>query len=177
MDFWTNLLVAGGLIVAAVVCGRMLFTSLARAPSTAARAEADDVARAELDALPKCLCGAAATDPLPVLKRDRGAWDWLRTIFAAPPRYKRIIDAMGTPAVCRTHAHVADAKLDEFVFRMRSAYAELNAKLAIEAAAFEQEGLARQLAESLTAEQRRATRGRAAVQLLSSAEARDAAGA
>lgn len=119
---------------------------------------AEDAARAAYDALPKCVCGELATSPAPVLKRTRGAWDWLRTHFAAPPRYSRVTDLMRPAVFCASHAHVADALLDQFIFRIRSGYSELNARVAAEAAAYEQEALLRSVNESLTELQKRATR-------------------
>jgi hypothetical protein len=118
----------------------------------------EEIARAELEARPKCVCGELATEPMPMLKRSRGALDWLRSVFAAPPRYKRMIDRMQPPAICRYHADSADAMLDEWIFKTRARYADLNTKTAIEAASFEQEALAAQLSNSLTELQKRATR-------------------
>lgn len=105
----------------------------------------------------RCPCGEAATEPAPTLERGRGSV--LRDLLAMPPRYRRVV-RQGAPAVyCRAHAHVADARLAEFVAtRVRAVWARAYADVAIEAAAFETETLPRLVSESLTEEQRRRAR-------------------
>lgn len=169
MDFWQNY----GLVIVLGVVLAIALTKIARmraaaktavAPPTslALRAEAvaleEEIARAEYESMPKCVCGEIARYPAPVLKRDRGAWDWLRSYFAAPPRYKREVDLMLTPVFCAAHVHVADALMDQFIFRIRGEYSTLNAKIAADAAGFEQEALLKCVAESLTDLQKRAVR-------------------
>lgn len=105
---------------------------------------------------PRCVCGEPATDPAPVLKRSRS--DVLRSYFGAPPRYKRAVDHMAVPAYCRSHAHLADVLLDRFVYDLRAEQAATNASIAAKAANYEQEGLAKQIVESLTDDQRKASR-------------------
>lgn len=127
-----------------------------RASSVEALAAAQEAARTIEEARPRCICGDVAVAPWPTLKRSRG--DWLRSIFAAPPRYRRVVEAMGDPALCRSHAHLADNLLDEFLFGIRAEQSALNASIAIKAAQFEQEGLAKKIGESLTPAQKQATR-------------------
>lgn len=157
MDFWETyglavISVVGILIVAGLIRNRF------KRPTKAQLVISEEVARAEYDALPKCVCGDLAKYPAPVLRRDRGAWDWLRSHFAAAPRYKRAVDLMRQPVFCEPHAHLADALLDQFIFGIRKAYSELNAKVAAEAAGFESESLTRLVAENLTEQQKRYAR-------------------
>jgi hypothetical protein len=65
---------------------------------------------------------------------------------------------MQQPVFCEAHAHVADAMMDQFIFRIRSEYSALNAKVAADAAGFEQEALLKCVAESLTETQKRIMR-------------------
>ncbi len=104
----------------------------------------------------RCVCGEPATDPPPILKRSRG--DVLRSYFGAPPRYKRSLDPMAMPKYCRSHAHLADVLLDRHIYQLRSEQAETNASIATKAANYEQEGLERQIVESLTDDQRKSAR-------------------
>lgn len=104
----------------------------------------------------RCICGEAATDPGPVLKRSRG--DVLRSYFGAPPRYKRAIDLMAPPKYCRSHAHLADVLMDRHIYDLRAEQAATNASIAGKAANYEQEGLDRQIAESLTEDQKKASK-------------------
>ena len=157
MDFWQDYgLGVLGLIVIVFIVN--LWRGRAKKPTKVEVSLAEEMARAVYDSLPKCVCGEIARHPAPVLKRDRGAWDWLRTHFAAPPRYKRATDAMQPPVLCASHAHVADALMDEFIFRIRSEYSGLNARVAAQAAGFEQEALLKCVGDSLTELQKRATR-------------------
>ena len=157
MDFWQNYgLGFLGLIVIMLIA--KVWRERTKKPTKQEVVIAEEVARAEYDSLPKCVCGELAKYPAPILKRDRGAWDWLRTHFAAPPRYKRVTDLMQPPVLCSSHAHVADALMDQFIFRIRSGYSEMNAKVAAEAAGFEQEALIKCVGDSLTEMQKRATR-------------------
>lgn len=112
--------------------------------------------RLAFEASPKCCCGEVATHPIPRLRRSRGSW--LRKLFAAPPSYRREVDPMARPALCEPHAHAADSFMDRFIFGVRQEYANLNAKVATDAAAFEQESLLNMLRESLTDKQKRAQR-------------------
>ena len=108
-----------------------------------------------------CMCGEVATKPMPRIARDRGGWDLLRKFFAAPPRYKRVykIGSRVQKELCDIHAHVADAKIDEFLYmRIRGILSETNARIAVEAAAFEKEGLTKSLQESLTEKEKRMAR-------------------
>jgi hypothetical protein len=106
--------------------------------------------------IPRCICGCPATHPMPRLERNRGSWDWLRSYFAMPPRYRRVIDTMGAYVLCKAHAHVADSMMDKFIFTdIRAHYASSNAELAIKAAMFEQEMLVEDLKECLTENQKR----------------------
>jgi hypothetical protein len=122
------------------------------------RARAEEEAREAFDASPKCVCGELAKHPAPILERTRGGWNWLRNYFAAPPSYRRRVDVLQVPVFCPAHVHVADAMMDQFIFRIRSEYSALNAKIAADAAGFEQEALMRAVAESLTETQKRSTR-------------------
>lgn len=112
------------------------------------------------DNQPRCICGEVATEPMPVLHRSRGQWDWLRRYFASPPMYNRTVDdSWGPKVLCRVHAHVADAKMDEFIYgKVRSILASANAQIATEAAAFEKETLLKSLSDSLTIKERAVVR-------------------
>jgi hypothetical protein len=157
MDFWQNygpgFLIIGGILAFLAVLMKRL-----RNPIQIELLQAEDRARAEYESSPKCVCGEVARFPAPVLKRDRGGWNWLRNYFAAPPSYRREVDMMQPPVFCQAHAHVADAAMDQFIFRVRSDYSALNMKIAADAAGFEQEALLRLVGESLTDSQKRATR-------------------
>jgi hypothetical protein len=156
MDYWQSY----GLIFLIACVAFVLIKALrsGRRPSKVEAAVAEEIARAEFDAQPKCVCGEIAKYPAPVLERGRGAWDWLRNYFAAPPRYSRRVDMMLPPVFCTAHAHVADAMMDQFIFAVRSRFSDLNAKVAADAAGFEQEALLKAVADSLTENQKRATR-------------------
>lgn len=158
MDLWQNY----GLIFIAIAIVVFVINAARshRRPSTVDAALAEEYARAEYDAKPRCItgCGEVALYPVPLLARSRGFFDWLRRYFAAPPRYKRELDMMLPPVLCTDHVHVADAELDKFIFRVRSEYASLNAKIATDAAGFSQEALLKAVTDSLTENQKRATR-------------------
>ena len=111
---------------------------------------------------PTCgACGDPATHPAPSIERGRGSWDWLREFLSMPPRYYRSVG--GSSALCSSHAHVADALVEEFIHvRVRGAFASAYAAVAIDAAGFEKEALARRLSESLTEDQKRDAKKRAA---------------
>lgn len=112
----------------------------------------------------RCVCGEPATEPMPYIEREReddtAASVFFmrhhdRNVYAAPPRLRRTVDLTKPPALCRVHAHVADAKIDEFLYvRVRGLLAEANAKIAIEAASFEKEVLLEALKSSLTKTER-----------------------
>lgn len=158
MDFWTNPYVLIGLAIIAAV--GLIIVGRRRPPLVIAmEAERERVvSEATAASAPRCVCGEIATDPAPMLRRGRGAWDWLRNLYGAPPRYTREVDHQRPPIFCRHHMHVADAELDKFIFGVRSDYSKLNAEIAGRAAGFEQEHLQRLVAESLTEKQKRATR-------------------
>ena len=111
------------------------------------------------DDQPRCICGDIATEPMPILTRNRGRFDFFRRYFAAPPRYVRRIDPYAPLSLCRAHAHVADAKMEEFLFnRVRGILSEANAKVAVEAASFEREFLMKGLADALTDSEKKTAR-------------------
>ena len=148
MDFWQNY--GLGFLIVAVVIGliaRIVWNLKRKTPKGITP---EEQAKLDYELVPKCVCGAVATRPAPILRRTRGAYDFFRNYFAVAPRYKRIIDPMQSPEYCEQHAHTADAKLDQFIFAVRSKYAALNAEISAEAAAFEQESLRNYVAESLT---------------------------
>lgn len=119
--------------------------------------------RPELEEAPRCVCGRQATTRGPKIERGRGAYDWLRELFALPPRYKRVVPITGPLTVCDSHAHVADSLVEEFIHvRVRGMLTKAYREIATEAAAFEQEMLAKLLAESLTDEQKRELKREAA---------------
>lgn len=131
-------------------------------PPDVRRAMDEETQRAFLEASTKCVCGELATQPMPRLSRSRGASNYIREWFAMPPRYRRVVDPLAPPMLCASHAHVADAALDHFVHhRVRAVLSEAAARVAVEAAGFEQEGLLQRVAESMTERQKRTTRGRA----------------
>lgn len=131
-----------------------------RMPPAVRQALDEEAQRAILDASPKCICGELATQPMPILSRSRGASNYLREWFALPPRYRRVVDHLAQPMLCASHAHVADAVLDHFVHhRVRAVLSEAHAKVAVEAAGFETEGLLQRIADGLTDRQKRTTRG------------------
>jgi hypothetical protein len=157
MDNWQNI-GPGAILLAGVVIFLGVLLNRLRKPIKIEVMEAEERLRAEHDAAPKCVCGELARFPAPVLQRDRGGWNWLRNFFAAPPSYRRVVDMMQPSVFCQAHAHVADAVMDQFIFRVRSDYSALNARIAADAAGFEQESLLRLVGESLTENQKRATR-------------------
>jgi hypothetical protein len=152
MDFWTNPTV---IFAGTVMCFIIIIMVMLKRKPPVNMTLTEERERSVAETLPKCVCGEIATDPAPGLKRGRGAWDWLRNLYGAPPRYTREVDYMRPPVFCRAHVHVADALLDKFVFGIRSRYSGLNAEIAGEAAGFEQEHLAKQVADSLTEKQKR----------------------
>ena len=108
---------------------------------------------------PRCLaCGDVASEPMPAIERSRGARDWFRELFAMPPRYRRVV-RRDIACLCRSHAHVADAMVDEFLHnRVRGAFTAAYTRVAVEAAGFEKEFLQKQLTDSLTEDQKRAAK-------------------
>jgi hypothetical protein len=104
----------------------------------------------------RCPCGEEATHPSPTMARSRG--DILRSLFGAGPRYRRTVEALGIPVYCRSHAHLADVFMDKFIYGVRTEQAETHANIAVRAANFEQEGLQKMILESLTDDQKRASR-------------------
>lgn len=108
----------------------------------------------------RCVCGEIATEPAPYIEREReddsAASNYLmrhhdRNVYAAPPRLRRTVDKAKPPAFCRVHAHVADAKIDEFLYvKVRAVLAEANSRIAVEAASFEKEALIEAVKNSLT---------------------------
>ena len=157
MDFWQEYgLIIIGLFVTVLVARALL----SRKNTKLDTQMAEEAARADYDSKPRCItgCGEVALYPAPILERSRGFFDWLRSYFAAPPRYKRKLDMMLPPILCTDHVHVADAELDKFIFRVRSEYAHLNAKIAADAAGFSQEFLLKSVNDSLTETQKKATR-------------------
>lgn len=159
MDFWIEYGPVLGLFTAVMVAlvARIRWRMQRRKPTGEVMTQ-EEVVRLDWELVPKCVCGEIATEPAPILERTRGAYDFMRKYFAAAPRYKRVIDLMRAPAFCKTHVHVADARLDQFIFSVRSEYAALNSKVSADAAAFELEALRALVADSLTETQKRATR-------------------
>lgn len=166
MDFWTNPSLLVPLAVVVILAVALLQGRRGRRPGPAEEAD-----RARADSAPRCVCGEPATDPSPILKRDRGAWDWLRNYFGAPPRYRREIDGMRPPAFCRSHAHVADEMLLQWVFETRAKYSALHVEVASGAAGFEQEHLLAKVQASLTEKQKRAVAKQLAPRVVSIARA------
>ena len=158
MDFWTDYGPALAACAAVIIIVMRIRWRMKNRKAGTSMMTVDDTARLDWELVPKCVCGDMATEPAPLLQRTRGAYDFMRKYFAAAPKYKRVIDLMKPPAFCKTHVHVADAKLDQFIFAVRSEYAALNSKVSADAAAFEQESLRIYVADSLTETQKRATR-------------------
>jgi hypothetical protein len=130
-----------------------------RIPPDVRRAMEDDAQRAAYEASPKCVCGELAVEPMPTLSRSRGASNYIREWFAMPPRYRRVVSPIAPASLCASHAHVADAMLDHFIHhRVRAVISEASAKVAVEAAGFEQEVLLQKIRDSLTDRQKRTTR-------------------
>lgn len=145
-------------LFALVGCLIMAFRALFKREAEKSE-EASLPAIAQLTESPKCFCGELATEPMPVLERNRGTFDFLRRLYAAPPRYVRSVDRTKRPELCRIHAHVADAKMDEFIFqRVRGIFAKASAEVATEAASFEREALLKYLNDSLTDREKKALR-------------------
>ena len=162
MDFWKD---AGPILLAGFVVASLMYAlkvvSFRAWARSAKKAEelAEEARRQALDAAPKCVCGELATECMPQLRRSRGALDLLREWFAMPPRYRRVVETGGALCLCSSHAHVADALLDHFIHaRIRAAFTKAYSEVAIDVAGFEQERLMVQLSESLTDNQKRATR-------------------
>jgi len=109
------------------------------------------------ESAPRCPCGAPATHPTPVLARQRedGLTSKDRDMYAGAPRYCRQVSEELPKALCRVHAHLADAKMDEFIYvGIRAIQADCNAKIAKEAAIFEKETLPKFIEDSLTDRER-----------------------
>lgn len=153
--FWL-VVVLGGLFVL------LLTVALRRLSGEDRRSQASELTRDDAG-LPPCLaCGDGASEPLPSIERSRGARDWFRELFAMPPRYRRVIRSLDGNLLCRSHAHVADAMVDEFLHnRVRGAFTSAYTRVAVEAAGFEKEFLAKQLSESLTETQQKEQKRRA----------------
>lgn len=113
-----------------------------------------------LDKWPKCPCGDLATHTAPQLVRSRTGF--LQAFFAMPPRYRRVVKKVKVRddcVFCETHAHVADAMMDRFIYNdVRNTQAETNKNISILASTFEKEGLVEQIRDTLTEKQKRATR-------------------
>ena len=150
---WASPFLLGALLLLAV---GIIVGTLFRRRSTLTIASFELAQQEQARNAPRCVCGEVATHPAPILKRSRG--DILRSYFGAPPRYKRAVDEGGEPAYCHSHAHLADVLLDQFVYTIRSEQASTNAAIAAKAANYEQEGLPKAIADSLTEEQKRAKR-------------------
>jgi len=131
------------------------------------------------DNVQRCVCGELATNPSPQLIRQRTSI--LQTFFAMAPKYRREVPRtswfFGLAPIelpreqyvyCLTHAHVADAMLDKFIYHdIRAMQAKNNEDIAIRAAGFEQEALVEQIKNSLTDTQKKAQRrGQTQVRLL-----------
>jgi hypothetical protein len=157
MDFWQTYGLYFFLLMSVLVVFLVLRNRW-KNPVKLEMMRAEEEAREAYEAAPKCVCGDLARHPAPVLERTRGAWSWLRNVFAFPPSYRRTVDLQHPPVFCTVHAHVADSLMDQFIFKIRAEYSNLNAKLAADAAGFEQESLLRAVSESLTDTQKRATR-------------------
>lgn len=108
---------------------------------------------------PLCVvCGDKATEGMPYISREREEENkvttlWMRhndrNVYAAPPQYHRVVDPV--KCLCRVHAHVADAKVDNFLYgRIRAVLAGANEQIALEAATFEKQDMLKSLEESLT---------------------------
>lgn len=150
MDFYENPYVIGIAVLVAII-----IILVARRKNPAVTIEERERLVDAVDAATKCPCGEIATDPAPVLKRNRGAWSWLRNFYGAPPRYARVVDHMKPTVFCRSHAHVADEMMAQWIFDVRAKYSNLNVEIAAGAAGFEQEHLLAKVKESLTAKQKR----------------------
>jgi len=159
-NFWLS--ASGATTVAILIVIVLAFVMFLRRRSS--KTTATRISIAPEDVRPRCVCGDLATDPGPSLRRTRG--DWLRSIFAAPPRYRRTVEALSEPVYCRSHAHLADVLLDQFIYDLRAKQAAQNAAIASSAANFEQEGLRKLIVDSLTDDQKRAARKAAPVRLV-----------
>jgi hypothetical protein len=109
-----------------------------------------------------CVCGQPATEPAPGIQRGRGGVNWLRNYFGMPPRWKRIVDSSQPPAFCASHAGVADEMVNQGLLDLRAKYAALNVDSSIFIAGFEQEHLLAKVKDSLTENQKKEQRARAA---------------
>jgi hypothetical protein len=146
----------GPVLLAVFAIGFIVFVAMRLKAKSHVTIPVEEQERIAFEAAPKCVCGEVATHPTPRLQRSRGSW--IRKFFAAPPSYRREVDPMARPALCEPHAHVADSLMDRFIFGVRQEHATLNAKIAQDAAGFEQEALLNMLRESLTDKQKRAQR-------------------
>jgi hypothetical protein len=179
MESWAVAAVLLVLVVSfCIVVSKLIAGRRRRVEPTEEQIEAlDFIERQEReDTFPRCVCGEIATHTAPNLVRSRTGF--LRSFFAMPPSYKRKVkdaDSWLGPDItkddlkfCETHAHVADAMLDRFIYHeVRDIQAETNEKIAVRAAAFEQEGLVEAIRESLTDKQKRSVRkGGAPVRVL-----------
>lgn len=100
----------------------------------------------------RCFCGDLATEKTPILKRTRNTkFDSSREVYAAPPKFERDVEHNSKFTLCTAHAHLADAKIDEFIYtKVRAILAQANAEIALQAAQFEKEALMESLTNSLT---------------------------
>ncbi len=150
---WASPFLLGALLLLAV---GIIVGTLFRRRSTLTIASLEIAQQEQARNAPRCVCGEVATHPAPILKRSRS--DVLRSYFGAPPRYKRAVDHGAEPVYCHSHAHLADVLMDQHVYTIRSEQAATNAAIAAKAANYEQEGLPKAIADSLTEEQKRAKR-------------------
>ncbi len=111
-----------------------------------------------VDMRPRCRCGELATEPAPILARERGSS--LRDFFGMPPRYRRVVGRKaawwwdGDPLVlCRPHAHSADADMTRWLADQRAQTAAAFSRMAQEAAVYETVGLMQAVDASLTGAQ------------------------
>lgn len=123
------------------------------------------------DRNPHCPCGLRATHALPRLHRER--MDGKQAVYAASPRYRRVvhstrvffglielsIEDQPRLQVCESHAHMADAKMDNFIYTdIRAEQSKTNERIAQRAADFETEKMLQAIKDSLTEDQKKKVR-------------------
>lgn len=123
------------------------------------------------DRILHCPCGARATHALPRLYRER--IDGKQAVYASAPRYRRVVQStrwffgllelepQDKPElqVCEAHAHMADAKMDNFIYTdIRAEQSKTNERIAQRAADFETEKMLHAIKDSLTEDQKKKVR-------------------
>jgi len=140
-----------------------VIAALMRKPSAAVSPAQQPSLLALPEDQPKCFCGEPAVEPYPLLRRSRSAFGVLRDHLMMPPSYRREVpdEKIAKKELCASHAHLADANVDEFIATsVKSAFVRAYQEVAKEASTFETQGLKERLEASLTDKQKEEIRRR-----------------